>query len=533
MNFSDAKNNILQILSRTDSQDLTKLISWMKHSDDLDNYLVDNQRAILQSIADDLRCSLPLEAMFPSETMAIQKTQHNPKPTMHVDAFLYDEENVDSLCEEGKMSRNFCLSCGSHRTAPMEFISHSFSISELQFLFLHVLPDLSGKLVVDVGSRLGAVLYGGYLYSMAAQLVGVEICEEFVKLQTMTMEKYGFSDRIQVIHADICSQAVLLQNADVLIMNNVFEYFMDPKDQVRAWQFISQNFLKKGALLVTVPSIQEALMSLQETNDTQQRHQQQRRRDKERCPFFTKSPSSDRNLPLISSRTKKCFFVKSHTKSSGRTMSVVLVKRNNVEHHCETKHFNLICVYSQDLIISDIKSEFFERTILCNSLVWSCAVTGKPGLTYQEALESEKKAKLNLKSFPKALLLPLLHLTALTQRTRLHEICDDVCAFIKERFFPGEMVDVVSRSGARQHCQILEVIPPHSNGTANGHAKHRIEGDSIVISDSDDEIMVMSPKATPSGRKRKAINPSMFKYKVQLVSPEGSEPIIVKSSQIV
>lgn len=54
----------------------------------------------------------------------------------------------------------------------------------------------------------------------------------------------------------------------------------------------------------------------------------------------------------------------------------------------------------------------------------------------------------------------------------------------------------------RQHCQILEVIPPHSNGTVNGHAKHRVEGNSIVISDSDDEIMVtspMSPKTPPSG----------------------------------
>lgn len=266
MNFGDAKNNILQILSRTDSQDLVKLINWMKYSDDLDNYLVDNQRAILQSIADDLRSCLPLEAVFPSETMAIQKTLHNPKPTVHMDAFLYDEELVDCLCEEGKMSRNFCLTCGSHKTAPMEFISHSFSISELQFLFLQALPDLAGKMVVDVGSRLGAVLYAGYLYSAAVQLVGVEICEEFVKLQTMTVDKYGFSDRIQVIHADICSQAVLLKNADVLIMNNVFEYFMEPKDQVRAWQFVSQHFQKKGALLVTVPSIQEALMSLQETN---------------------------------------------------------------------------------------------------------------------------------------------------------------------------------------------------------------------------------------------------------------------------
>ena len=136
-----------------------------------------------------------------------------------------------------------------------DFISHSFSILELQFLFQHSLPDLAGRLVVDVGSRLGAVLYGvkyicrqtdirmllwkkeeekkkgchclwsaakcgvaksvrlyinlwlkgpfisvfqGYLYSSATQLVGVEISAEFVRLQNMAVEKYGFSDRIQV-----------------------------------------------------------------------------------------------------------------------------------------------------------------------------------------------------------------------------------------------------------------------------------------------------------------------------------------------
>lgn len=31
---------------------------------------------------------------------------------------------------------------------------------ELKFIYHHVLPDLSGKVLVDVGSRLGAVLYG-------------------------------------------------------------------------------------------------------------------------------------------------------------------------------------------------------------------------------------------------------------------------------------------------------------------------------------------------------------------------------------
>lgn len=264
MNFNDAKNEILQVLSKTERQHLPKLLEWLKTSDDLDDFLVDNQSVILQSIAEDLRACLPLEAIAPSETMAIQKTQQKPHPTVHVDAFLYDEETVDSLCEEGKMSRNYCLNCGSHRTAPLEFISHSFSIPELQFLFHNVLPELTGKLVVDVGSRLGAVLFGGYLYSAASQLVGVEISSEFVKLQTMAVEKYGFSDRIQVIHADIRSQAALVQNTDVLIMNNVFEFFMEPSDQMNAWLFINKNLRKKGALLVTVPSIQEALTLLQD-----------------------------------------------------------------------------------------------------------------------------------------------------------------------------------------------------------------------------------------------------------------------------
>lgn len=40
------------------------------------------------------------------------------------------------------------------------FISHSFSLMELKFIYHHVLPDLSGKVLVDVGSRLGTVLYG-------------------------------------------------------------------------------------------------------------------------------------------------------------------------------------------------------------------------------------------------------------------------------------------------------------------------------------------------------------------------------------
>uniref|UniRef100_A0A3Q3X749 Uncharacterized protein n=1 Tax=Mola mola TaxID=94237 RepID=A0A3Q3X749_MOLML len=264
MNFSESKTAVKQLLSGVNPSEVPRLLSWIRDSDELDKLLPDNKTAILRTIADELRGRLPQDAMLPSESTAHAKMQQRSQPTIHVDSFLYDEDQVDSLCEEGTMSRSFCLTCGSYRTAPLDFISHSFSISELQFLFENVLPDLSGRMLVDVGSRLGAVLYAGHVFSSASQLIGLELSEEFVKLQNDIMQKYKLTDRIKVLHTDVCLQNVLLQNTDVLIMNNVFEFFMEPREQVRAWRFIVENFRKRGSLLVTVPSLQESLSTLQE-----------------------------------------------------------------------------------------------------------------------------------------------------------------------------------------------------------------------------------------------------------------------------
>ncbi|XP_034418969.1 uncharacterized protein zgc:109986 isoform X5 [Cyclopterus lumpus] len=264
MNYSEAKYELKKLLNKVKPGDVSRLVTWLRSSDELDEFLSNNQTTILQNIAEDLRGSLPPDAMLSSENTAHNKIQQCSRPTVHVDGFLYDEDQVDALCDEGTMSRSYCLTCGSHRTAPLDFISHSFSISELQFLFENVLPDLSGRLLVDVGSRLGAVLYAGHVFSSASRLVGLEISEEFVKLQKNILQKYNFMDRIQVLHTDVLLQNVLLQNADVLIMNNVFEFFMEPSEQVRAWRFIMENFRKKGSLLISVPGLQESLNSLQQ-----------------------------------------------------------------------------------------------------------------------------------------------------------------------------------------------------------------------------------------------------------------------------
>ncbi|KAK2523831.1 hypothetical protein Q9233_009712 [Columba guinea] len=278
MELEAARRAVLAAVRGTCAADLPRLLHWMRNTRDFDELVVSNNDVMLKNIAEDLRSHLPIEAMFNAEHQAVQKIHQHPLPMIHVDAFLYDDDFVDSLCEEGKMSRSYCMECGSYKTAPLEFISHSFSLMELKFLYQHVLPDLTGKVVVDVGSRLGAVLFAGYLYSSASQLYGVEMNADFCQLQEMMITKYRFIDRIkvnvdeikptsmmtgEVVHADICTQASLLQKADVVVMNNVFEYFLDRQEQARAWEFIACNVRKRGSLLVTVPSLKESLSKLQ------------------------------------------------------------------------------------------------------------------------------------------------------------------------------------------------------------------------------------------------------------------------------
>lgn len=128
--------------------------------------------------------------------------------------------------------------------------------------------------------------------------------------------------------------------------------------------------------------------------------------------------------------------------------------------------------------------EFFERIILCNSLVWSCSITGKAGFTYQEAVESEEKALKHIASFPAALQKPLLFLAERTRRSRLADMNDDVFMFAKDRYFIGEIVDVVV-GGEKKLCKVLRVVPPSSNDD---------DGACIVI-DSDEEGSTSAKKS--------------------------------------
>ncbi|XP_045165430.2 bromodomain adjacent to zinc finger domain protein 1A-like isoform X2 [Mercenaria mercenaria] len=160
--------------------------------------------------------------------------------------------------------------------------------------------------------------------------------------------------------------------------------------------------------------------------------------------------------------------------------------------------------------------KFFERIILCNSLVWSCSITGRSGLTYQEAEESEEKALKQLASFPAYLQKPILFLATKTQRSRLADLNDDVFVFAKDRFFKGEMVDVIS-GPSKKVCKVIDVIAPGSS-TPKSPA---VNGDSGEAMEVEDE------KKSPE-KKKGVIKPENFKYVVQANDKAASNTVSFK-----
>jgi bromodomain adjacent to zinc finger domain protein 1A len=147
--------------------------------------------------------------------------------------------------------------------------------------------------------------------------------------------------------------------------------------------------------------------------------------------------------------------------------------------------------------------EYFERTILCNSLVWTCNLTGKTGLTYAEAVESEEKATKSLATFPKVLERTLTYLITLTKRGNIKDLVDDMFTFAKDRFLIGEPVKLNALAGkadANRTFEILDVIlpPPASPSKTNLSSKAGDEADESMNVDDNDIENEPKQKQTPT-----------------------------------
>ena len=93
-----------------------------------------NAEVIMRAAAEDIRNKLPIDAVLKSETILVPEATaataavagandadaeaetslaFDAATSVHVDSFLYDDDAIDDLVEEGKFSRHYCTKCMS------------------------------------------------------------------------------------------------------------------------------------------------------------------------------------------------------------------------------------------------------------------------------------------------------------------------------------------------------------------------------------------------------------------------------------
>jgi len=223
-------------------------------------------RVHLQRIAGELRDLVPLEAVLETEKIIPPTVGEDAgldtTNTVHLDAFLYEADDEERFVNEGRIPKSRCRDCGSKNIEDFVTLSHSCSHTRLELIFRGMCPSLKEKTVVDLGSRIGAVLYGAFYHSEASRIVGVELNAQFCDIANRIVKKHLLNKRIEIVNDDVLNVPNVIKSANVLVMNNVFEWFNSLQDQIKLWRYL-KDVVSPGTLLVTVPSLENSLEHLQ------------------------------------------------------------------------------------------------------------------------------------------------------------------------------------------------------------------------------------------------------------------------------
>lgn len=110
--------------------------------------------------------------------------------------------------------------------------------------------------------------------------------------------------------------------------------------------------------------------------------------------------------------------------------------------------------------------------MLFNSTIWTCAVSGRPNLTYAEALESERKHRKLIEAFPQILRGPCVYIANLTKRSAISDLVDDVFNYVNPRFFKGEIVAAKEQNSEQYcDCEVVGFVTSSANGSSPNNGK--------------------------------------------------------------
>eukprot|EP00117_Sycon_ciliatum_P029689 scpid8153/ scgid23581/ Bromodomain adjacent to zinc finger domain protein 1A; Cbp146 len=115
-----------------------------------------------------------------------------------------------------------------------------------------------------------------------------------------------------------------------------------------------------------------------------------------------------------------------------------------------------VCQFTKEAF-RDYES-FFDRTVLCNSLVWTCEYTGRTGLTYQEAVEREERCIQKLSAFPAALHFPVLLFANRLYHTSISSLAQATIAYFRDHFMDHEVVAVECHDNRGAYHRVGEIV---------------------------------------------------------------------------
>lgn len=124
------------------------------------------------------------------------------------------------------------------------------------YIFEVMLPDLKGKVFLDVGSRFGALLFGAYLLSSADKIIGIEMNKEHCQIARDVLTERHMLDRVEVINDNVLNQAEAVASADVVLVNNAFQYFTSDSVARECWKFL-RGCLKPDCFLLMSPVVDD------------------------------------------------------------------------------------------------------------------------------------------------------------------------------------------------------------------------------------------------------------------------------------
>lgn len=139
--------------------------------------------------------------------------------------------------------------------------------------------------------------------------------------------------------------------------------------------------------------------------------------------------------------------------------------------------------------------EYLNRLNLYRKRVWTCKVSGKSNLTYEEALVSEQRAAEKAQQLPRELMSPVLQMVQYSTLS-LTDLVNKIYGCLQEDLFEGLELHA-KKDASEAACKILKVI---GSGNTTSYEVGWIGQDNAIMSTSvlgaDDLIR----KKAPSGR---------------------------------